>query len=81
MRIPIPDDILKLISRHKAHGDYSTMSKRLTKSEDEPEGNTSRQEDIRSAIKKGYGDVEVVREIAQFYLDKQKAVQQINSLS
>jgi hypothetical protein len=80
MKISIPEEIMRLIEKYRTYGDGVSISKRLTKTEVNPEGDASRDFEITMAIKKGMGKYDVVKEIAIYYREKAKANDEINSL-
>lgn len=88
MRVAIPDETRQLIEQLKVWGDFSSIAERLLATDIENLPENKKKEIIRAkipdvayAVKTGKGDVDVVKEIINYYNEKNVIVSGINSIA
>lgn len=81
MRVHLPESILNLIKKHQLRGDFAAISRQLTKSEDLPEGDETRQQEVSNTISKGSGKYDAVKAITEFYTERDRLSQSLSIAS
>ncbi len=70
MTIEIPKEIKELIELYSAHGDVTNISRNLHE-------DNSKMQTVRNAITNGWGDIDIVVAICDYYKQKKVVTEQL----